>query len=121
MARTTPLNLGLTIAFGIVGAVVLGAIIVNFYGSRARSATTPCIFNLRVLEGAKTQWALERRKTNNELPSWQDLRPYLPDERFPFGRWTNGKPVCPAGGVYAIGRLEEDPKCSIGGRAHTLP
>ena len=47
-------------------------------------------------------------EATNDAPTWDDLRPY-----FPY-TWSNSIPVCPDGGVYTIGRLGENPKCSIG-------
>ena len=40
--------------------------------------------------------------------TWADIKPYM--GRGPEG----GIPKCPQGGVYIIGRLDEDPTCSIG-------
>src|SRR5262245_473272 len=115
MARITPLNIGLIVAFGIVGAIGIGVTVMTFSTARVTSASLGCVNNLRMIDGCKQTWALNMSKTNNELPSWEDLRAYLPD------RWTNAKPTCPAGGVYVIGRLDETPRCSLGGPDHTLP
>ncbi len=67
-----------------------------------------CINNLRQLDGAKQQWALENRKTAADLPTEADLARYL----------KNGIPKCPGGGVYTIGTVEVVPTCSI--RGHQL-
>ena len=39
-----------------------------------------CVNNLRMLDGAKGQWALELHKNTNAAPSWDDLRPYFHGE-----------------------------------------
>jgi regulator of replication initiation timing len=69
-----------------------------------------CINNLRELDAAKQQWALENNKAVGAVPTAQDLLPYLPDGLFP---------VCPAGGVYSINAVGVPPTCSIPG--HVLP
>ena len=69
-----------------------------------------CINNLREIDAAKQQWALENEKTAGAIPTAQDLLPYLPDNLFP---------VCPAGGVYSINAAGVPPTCSIPG--HVLP
>lgn len=68
-----------------------------------------CLNNLRRLDGAKQQWALENRKSANAMPTEADVFPYLKD----------GIPRCPAGGVYTLKTLEAPPTCSIAG--HQLP
>jgi len=68
-----------------------------------------CINNLRQIDGAKQQWTLENHKTTNDAPVWEDVRPYLRIEI-----------SCPQGGTYTLGRVDEPPRCSIGGPSHTL-
>ena len=69
-----------------------------------------CINNLRQIDGAKQQWALENRKTAAAVPTAQDLAPYFKDGVLP---------ACPAGGQYTINALNAAPACSIPG--HALP
>jgi hypothetical protein len=69
-----------------------------------------CIANLRSIQVAKAQWALENGKTAADIPTEQDLIIYLPNSVFP---------VCPAGGSYTIGAIGNAPTCSITG--HVLP
>ena len=52
-----------------------------------------CINNLRLIDGAKQQWALEHQKPRGALLTTADLMPYLKG---------NTMPVCPAGGVYTL-------------------
>ena len=68
------------------------------------------INNLRQIDAAKQQWALENNKTASAVPTAQDLLPYLGDGLFP---------VCPSGGVYTINAVGVPPACSIPG--HVLP
>lgn len=68
-----------------------------------------CHGNLVQLELFKDQWASENRKSTNDTPTWDELRPSFPD------RWSNSIPVCPAGGTYTLGRVGEKPRCSVGG------
>jgi chromosome segregation ATPase len=69
-----------------------------------------CINNLRQIDGAKQQWALENRKTAEAVPNAQDLAPYLRG---------NAIPPCPSGGGYTLNAVSLLPTCSIPG--HTLP
>jgi hypothetical protein len=68
-----------------------------------------CINNLRLIDGAKQRWALERQKRAGALLTAADLAPYLK---------SNAMPVCPAGGVYTLNPVGLAPICSIPG--HTV-
>jgi septal ring factor EnvC (AmiA/AmiB activator) len=69
-----------------------------------------CINNLRQIDAAKQQWALENNAAADAVPAAQDLLPYLPNLTFP---------VCPSGGAYTINAVGAPPTCSIPG--HALP
>jgi uncharacterized phage infection (PIP) family protein YhgE len=70
---------------------------------------TVCVNNLRLIDGAKQQWALEKQKPSGALLTAADLAPYLK---------TNSLPACPAGGVYTLNPVGFSPMCNIPG--HTL-
>jgi hypothetical protein len=69
-----------------------------------------CIANLREIDAAKQQWALEKAKGNDAVPTAQDLLPYLKDGVFP---------TCPDGGTYTLNAVGELPTCSIQGHVLT--
>ncbi len=69
-----------------------------------------CINNLRQIDEAKQEWALENDKPAGSVPTAQDLLPYFTDNLFP---------VCPSGGTYAINAIGVPPTCSVPG--HVLP
>ena len=70
--------------------------------------TTACINNLRVLDGAKQQWALEKQKPRGALLTAADLAPYLR---------SNAVPTCPAGGIYTLNPVGLAPICNLPGHA----
>ncbi len=88
------------------------------YGLAPGGATTTpvvqqanaCINNLRLLDGAKQQWALENRKRENATPGVQDILPYIKDGAFP---------KCPSGGAYILNAVQAHPSCSAQGHALT--
>jgi hypothetical protein len=93
-------------------AAVSGALaaiaIPNFVKAREVSQQNACINNLREIDAAKREWALENNKTNGDTPTKDDLTPYL-------SHW----PACPAGGTYSINPVGQPPTCSVPG--HKLP
>jgi len=106
----------------ILGAVALAIAFVLlaggvrwFINARTETASIACVQNLRSIAAAKQQWGLEHKQSSNAVPTWADILPYLGSG--PAGQM----PHCPDGGVYSIGRLNENPTCSIGGRNHSLP
>ena len=100
-----------------IAAVILAVAVPNFIRARQTRAAYPCINNLRQFDAAKNQWKLEKSKTDDDMPTWDDIRPYLPD------RWSNSIPACPDGGVYTLGRVRQPPTCSLGNTqpGHKLP
>jgi len=76
----------------------------------AQSMMNGCINNLRQLDAAKNQWALEKGKTSDAIPKAEDITPYLKDSVIP---------TCPAGGTYTLNALSISPTCSVEG--HVLP
>ena len=82
----------------------------QFQQLQVNAAANPCINNLRIIEGAKDQWALENKKGTGDVVGAQDLQPYLKN---------NALPVCPQGGVYTLNAVGAPPTCSIPG--HVFP
>lgn len=79
----------------------------------AINAMNACISNLRIIDSAKAQWALENHKQKGDTPTMDDLRPYI-------GRGPNRElPTCPDGGAYTVGAVGEKPTCST--PTHVLP
>jgi hypothetical protein len=75
--------------------------------ARRASAQVKCLQNLRQIDGAIQQWALENFATANAEPRWVDIYPY-------GGRHWEDWPVhCPAGGFYGLQRVGDGPLCSI--------
>jgi chromosome segregation ATPase len=73
-----------------------------------QAQATICINNLRTIDGAKQQWALEKQKPSGALLTAADISPYLK---------SNTVPVCPAGGVYTLNPVGVAPICNIPGHS----
>lgn len=78
--------------------------------SQAVIERNACIANLKLIDAAKLQWALLNNKTEDAIPTRQDLLQYFKDGVFL---------ICPSGGTYTINAVGEAPTCSIPG--HALP
>jgi prepilin-type N-terminal cleavage/methylation domain-containing protein len=99
------------IVVAIIG--LLAAIAIpNFVRARQTSQTNACINNLRIIDAAKQQWALETGQQTTVTPSSGNIVPYL-------GRSGSVMPKEPLGGSYTISSLTNVPLCSIAGAAST--
>ena len=75
--------------------VLVVTLMLSVYQQRRTSnKVSTCYLNLRQIQLAKSLWAGDENKFATNLPSWANLRPYLQDI------YSNGIPVCPAGGIY---------------------
>ncbi|HKW29935.1 MAG TPA: DUF4190 domain-containing protein [Verrucomicrobiae bacterium] len=90
--------------------MMLAIAIPNFVKARDVSMQNACINNLRQIDGAKQQWALENGKKADDVPTAEDLKPFFKNGIFP---------TCPAGGTYAIGVVSNAPTCSVPGHKMT--
>jgi hypothetical protein len=98
----------------VVLPAMLAAIAVpNFVKARQTSQENVCINNLRQIDAAKNQWALEKGKKDGDVPTEEDLKPYI---HVPRGKSFL---TCPAGGTYTINPIGTPPTCSIPN--HALP
>jgi prepilin-type N-terminal cleavage/methylation domain-containing protein len=96
------------IVVAIIG--LLAAIAIpNFVKARTTAQKNACINNLRQIDGAKEQWALENRKSEGAAITQSEVDTYIK------GQTT---PTCPATGAYTYGNVGVKPQCNIGG--HTL-
>ena len=107
------------IVVAIIG--LLAAIAVpNFIRARTNSQTNMCIDNLRMIDAAKQQWALEQGQVGTSIPQGTDIQPYL-------GRASGTLPTCPIdpqnsfGTSYTMGNCETPPVCLILPARHVLP
>ncbi len=98
------------IVVAIIGLLAVIAI-PNFAKARTTAQQNACINNLRIIDGAKEQWALETNQAPTAACADADVTPYIKGGTMP---------KCPAGGTYTPNALGANPSCSIGG-THKLP
>jgi len=106
------------IVVAIIG--LLAAIAIpNFVKARATSQANACINNLKQIDAAANEWALEKGKKNSDtIVLGTDLTPYIKLNS------AGNIPPCPAGGSYTLGFVGDNPTCSLGSSvtpAHVLP
>ena len=95
------------IVVAIIG--LLAAIAIpNFVKARATSQANACINNLRQIDAAANQFALEKGKTTGSaITLTTDLTPYIKLNS------AGSIPPCPANGTYACATVGTNPTCTL--------
>jgi len=78
--------------------------------ARQTSQRTRCIDNLRVIDSAKEQWAMENFAADGDSVDEDELLPYF----------QRGFPECPADGEYTIGNVGDADTPSCDHEGHVL-
>ena len=99
------------IVVAIIG--LLAAIAIpNFVKARTTAQKNACIQNLKQVDSAKEQWALENKKTEGAATAGSETA---------INAFMKSAPTCPGGGTYTYGVVGTSPSCSLGAsNGHTL-
>lgn len=93
--------------------ILMAIAVPNFIRARENSRRSTCVANLKQIDAAKEQWAMETRQAPGATPTQGDL----------LGAGGNGYikswPTCPSGGTYTINPVGTNPTCDQAG--HVLP
>jgi prepilin-type N-terminal cleavage/methylation domain-containing protein len=85
-------------------ANLLAIAIPNFLHAREASRAKSCQGNLRQIETAKEQWAMDTKAASDAEPTMANLTT----------DYIKSEPACPSSGSYAVGNMSTSPACSIG-------
>jgi Tfp pilus assembly protein PilE len=130
MTRKTSRMGGWTVTEVLIVVAVLGAIAAvvmwpkNYVGDGRRSPANACIVNLRFIDSAKERWYNELHKQLTDIPTANDLQPYL---SLAPGQKEGELPFCPSDPKhtfdtsYSINNVQTKPACKINPARHSLP
>jgi prepilin-type N-terminal cleavage/methylation domain-containing protein len=98
------------IVVAIIG--LLAAIAIpNFVKARTTAQKNACIANLKQMDGAKEQWALENKQSAGSAVTATEVDTYLKG---------SVSPSCPGGGTYTYNNVGTNPSCTLSADGHTL-
>jgi len=109
MKTRTTSNGGFTLVEIMIVVAIIGLLasiaIPNFVKARTTAQMNACISNLRQIDAAVQQWALDTRAGDTASVSFTDIKDYL-----------KNSVVCPSGGKtfgdsYAISTVQSKPAC----------
>ena len=101
-------------------ALLAAVAIPNILRARTTSQTKLCIDNLRMIDAAQQQWALETGALGTTVPVASNIQPYL-------GRGNGELPLCPIDPAqtfatsYNLNNCQTSPTCQIDPVNHVLP
>ena len=86
--------------------ILLAIAVPNFIRARESSRAKSCVANLKQIESAKEQWAMDTKAAGTATPAdtalWGTTDSYI-----------KKAPACPSGGTYTVGSLAASPTCNI--------
>src|SRR5947208_399686 len=85
--------------------ILLAIAVPNFIKARESSRAKACVANLKQIESAKEQWAMDTKAATTATPGATDL--------YGATNYVRTTPACPSGGAYTINNMATRPVCNI--------
>ncbi len=87
--------------------ILLAIAVPNFVKARESSRAKACVGNLKQIDAAKEQFAMDEKKATSSAVATTDI--------YGADKYIKAAPLCPSGGTYTANTVGTAPVCSIGG------
>jgi len=108
-------NKGFTLVEIMIVVLIIGILMAiavpNFIQARQTSRRNSCIANLKQVDSAKEQYAMEAQLDTGATVAWSNL----------VSTYIKSQPTCPGGGSYTVAVVGTNPSCSLSASGHVLP
>jgi prepilin-type N-terminal cleavage/methylation domain-containing protein len=91
--------------------ILLAIAVPNFVKARDTSRTKACIANLKQIDDAQQQWAMDNKFDSTHAVALTDL--------CGAGLYIDTAPQCPAGGNYTLTTVDAVPTCDVANHVYT--
>ncbi|HNX90644.1 MAG TPA: prepilin-type N-terminal cleavage/methylation domain-containing protein [Candidatus Omnitrophota bacterium] len=86
-------------------ALIAAVALPNFMKNADIARRNTCLSNLKLIDGAKTLWAIETGTPEGDTVSMVDI----------VSAYIKKDPICPSGGTYDVGEVGTAPTCTKSG------
>lgn len=91
--------------------VLMSIAVPSFIQARQSARRSSCLANMKQIETAKEQWAMDNKKANGDTVAFTDL--------VGATLYMKNTPSCPEAGTYSVNAIGTVPTCTVSG--HVLP
>lgn len=114
--QTSSKKSGFTLVEIMIVVAIIGLLaaiaIPNFVKARTSAQTNACIANLKQIQGAIEQWALETKASPDDPVTLTQISGGSDKH---IAKEINNGLDCPGGGQYSVSDISTDPACTITG------
>jgi prepilin-type N-terminal cleavage/methylation domain-containing protein len=112
---TVNLRRGFTLVEIMIVVLIMGILmsiaVPSFIQARQSGRKSSCLANLKAIETAKEQWAMDNKKANGDAVAFTNL--------VGLTLYIKNTPSCPEAGTYTVNNIGTTPTCSV--TNHVLP
>src|SRR3954462_605382 len=96
--------------------ILMAIAVPNFIRARETSRRNSCIANLKQIDSAKEQWAMDNKAASGAAVQMSDIAGV-------YMKGAAAGPSCPSGGAYTVNAVGTNPACSKSAapELHVLP
>jgi len=91
--------------------ILMSIAVPSFIQARQTARKSSCINNLKAIETAKEQWAMDNKKSNGDVVAMTNL--------VGATLYMKNTPSCPEAGTYTVNPIGTVPSCTVA--THLLP